>query len=227
MNWSDVTICTMVKNEEYFIGHILSPFIGRAHVTVYDTGSEDKTAEIAEKMGAEVHRKGNSTPIQLGEYRSEMNRNAVTKWTMLVDGDELYSKDMLDEIEKIDIPNAGRLGFTQMVSIDYKDGYVILDDFFSRLAFHPAKMEYKGEYPWETPVEYGDPAKYFYFDTVATSYHLHRLIRSPLDSRVYMRKDKQYLFGMQVATKEILGKAELPLSPLFPDAYANGVPHRE
>lgn len=219
MNLKDITACLLVKNESYFIGHILTPLISSlGSVLLFDTGSEDGTPEIAEKMGVKVVRKGESTAEQIGEYRTEMNAMVETPWTMVVDGDELYPTEMFRDIAAFDVLPNKIVGFTPMISVDYVDGeYQLIDDLFSRLALHPKGTRYAGEYPFESPVTFADPANFFYIKTMHRAYHLHRLKRSPLDHRVFLRKDKQFLYCLQEKNLPLIGLVELPLNPEFPD----------
>jgi hypothetical protein len=101
---------------------------------------------------------------------------------------------------------------------------VLLADKFSRLALHPRGTVYRGDYPFESPVAFADPANYFYVETQHTAYHLHRLIRSPMDNRVVLRKEKQFKFSMQDKDIPVIGPIVLPLNPNFPDPYGGGAP---
>lgn len=213
----------MVKNEANFIGHVVAPLMAKlGDVMVFDTGSEDETIEICRGLGATVICKGESIVEQIGAYRTEMNQIVKTGWSMICDGDELYSTEMLDEIAEYDIPDGKIMGFTTMISVDFVDGrYVLVDDLFNRLAFHPRGTVYRGDYPFESPVPFADPGNYFYVPTNHTAYHLHRLVRSPMDDRVQKRKEKQFLYSMQEANLPVIGPVILPLNPRFPDVYAN------
>lgn len=222
MNLKEVTACVLVKNEEYFIRHVLSPLIKTmGEVLVFDTGSTDRTVEFARSIGATVVEKGQSDEYQVGGYRNEMNRMAKNPWTMIVDGDELYSVETLLEIEKYDIPEGKQLGFTRMCSVDWKEphGYVLIADMFNRVAFHPRTATYKGVYPFESPHLFDEPNKFFYVPTEGFAFHLHRLNRSPKDDEVYLRKDKQFKYSMQDAQLPIVGPVVLPLDPNYPNPY--------
>lgn len=221
MNLRDVTACVLVKNEINYIGHILSPLVKKfGEVLVYDTGSTDGTIDVAKSMGANVVEKGGSSEYAIGSFRTEMNRVASCSWTMIVDGDELYPLEMIEEIEGLPIPEGKKLGFTRMCSVDWEDGsYVQKDDMFNRVAFHPKGSTYKGEYPFESPHLFENPANYFYLDTKLCAWHLHRLNRSPIDQEVYRRKEKQFQYSMQDKVIPSIGRIELPLDGRFPDPY--------
>lgn|SRR3990167_1544573 len=198
MNLNNITATVLVKNESYFIKSVLAPLKKYLfEVIVFDTGSEDDTAKIAEDMGCIVVRKGVSTPKQLCHYRTEMGGMTATDWVFICDGDELYTDWTFEKIAKTDMPDGKQLGFTLMVSVDYKDGeFWTLNDPFSRTAIYPRDTTFSGDYPFEIPSLFGDSSKYFYFD-VPTGYHLHRLVRSPYDEKVYLRNKKRFLFSMQ------------------------------
>lgn len=222
MNLSDITACVLTRNDSYFIRHILSPLVARlGAVNVIDTGSTDGTIELAESMGVPVIRKGPSTTEAVGKYRNELQEMSKTPWTMIVDSDELYPVEFFDDLERYKVAPNKIIGFTPMISVDFIDGhYVLMDDKFSRLALHPNTMRYEREYPFESPVGFRDPGNFFYVETDITSYHLHRLNRSPKDSEVPLRVDKQYLYSLQAVERAVIGPVDLPLDPRYPDPYA-------
>ena len=195
---SDITANVLVKNECYYIESVLTPLVKHLkEVIVYDTGSEDGTALIAEKMGCRVIRKNAQSPADVSNARQEMCSLTNTPWVMLVDGDELYEDITFEQLKGQEMPDGKKLGFVPMVSVDWKDGaYWLLNDNFSRTAIYPKETNWKGTYPFEVPHWFDIPACFHYFD-VASAYHLHRLDRSPLDAKVFMRKDKQFLFSLQ------------------------------
>jgi glycosyltransferase involved in cell wall biosynthesis len=222
MDLRDITACVLVKNEAHFIAHVVSPLLKKlGAVLVFDTGSEDGTPDICEGMGCKVVRKNPQSQDELGSYRTEMNAMAETPWTMIVDGDELNPVELLDDIAKHEVLPGKIVGFTPMISVDFVDGqYVMMDDKFSRLALHPRGTIYKGDYPFESPVTFADPGNFFYIQSPHMAYHLHRLNRSPLDDRVFMRKDKQFLYSLQEKVLPVIGPVALPLDPNYPDPYA-------
>ena len=198
MNLNELTAHVMVKNEVYYIESVLTPLVKHLkEVIIFDTGSEDGTPEIAEKMGCRVIRKSCKSPQEVGRARQEMCDRTDTYWCYQIDGDELIHEESLIQLSQQDMPDGKFLGFTPMVSVDWKDGsYWTLNDPFSRAAIFPSNTRWKGNYPFEVPNWFDIPACFHYFD-VTPGYHLHRLDRSPLDHKVFMRKDKQKLFSLQ------------------------------
>lgn len=51
-----IGVCIIAKNEEVLIGRCLQSVVGADQIVVCDTGSTDKTIEIAKQYGAEVHK---------------------------------------------------------------------------------------------------------------------------------------------------------------------------
>ena len=212
MNLEDITVHVLAKNESYYIRPVLAPLLKHfQRVIVFDTGSTDGTAEIAEESGAEVHRKGNMTPSGLGTLRTEMCKITKTHWVFLADSDELYNDEVFVLLEQQEMPTGKRLGFTEGQSLDVIDGkLVLMADRYNRAAIYPKETVYIGAYPFESPVQFGDPKTFHYFSPIGTFYHLHRLNRSPLDKEVYMRKRKQKLYSMQSVKIPIVGPISLP-----------------
>ena len=204
----DCAPIVMVKNEALYIRQILAPLVEVFGVAfVGDTGSQDGTAELAETVpGAVVTRYGEQNFRVLPQVRKrlcEQGEAQGLQWALMVDGDELYHPDALRAIRAYTMPAGKRAGFVSMRSIDRDEQGTFweLNDLFSRLAIHPITDRHGGEYPFESPESFGNPAWFEYLPTVGGlemyGIHLHRLDRSPLDDQVFMRKAKQFQFSLQ------------------------------
>jgi glycosyltransferase involved in cell wall biosynthesis/thioredoxin-like negative regulator of GroEL len=95
-----ISLCMIVKNEEHFLEQCLQSVADAVdEINIYDTGSTDRTIEIAERFGARVER---------GEWRNDFAwaRNqslkmATKRWIFQLDADEELvpeSKTALREI---------------------------------------------------------------------------------------------------------------------------------
>ena len=84
---ADVSLCMIVKNEERTIRACLEsvqPFV--REICLLDTGSSDRTVEIALECGAKVSEI--AWPDSFAAARTESMRTAVGKWIMWVDADD-------------------------------------------------------------------------------------------------------------------------------------------
>ena len=84
-NW--LSVCLIVKNEERFLGQCLTSVKGLAHqIVVVDTGSTDRTVEIAREHGAHVH------PFawcdDFSAARNAALEHATGDWVLMLDADE-------------------------------------------------------------------------------------------------------------------------------------------
>ena len=98
---SDISIIFITKNEEFHIGNAIDNVKDIAKdVFVVDSGSTDKTVEIAESKGAKVlfH-----TFEGFGKQWNWALDNCpiTTKWTMKMDPDERMSDGLKDEVCKV------------------------------------------------------------------------------------------------------------------------------
>ncbi|MSU41414.1 MAG: tetratricopeptide repeat protein [Pedosphaera sp.] len=82
-----LTICMIVKNEEAFLAQALASVKALAHqIIVVDTGSTDRTVEIASAAGAEVHRfEWNDN---FADARNFSLLFARGDWVLILDADE-------------------------------------------------------------------------------------------------------------------------------------------
>jgi glycosyltransferase involved in cell wall biosynthesis len=204
----DLAPVVLVKNEETWIARVLRPLVAQFGLAIVgDTGSTDRTRDEAGSVpGVELLELGPMSAPELGQARRTLGRRALElgrQWIMQVDGDELYHPAALAWIAERPMPAGKRLGYTAMLTIDLDEEtgeYWELDDLFSRAAVMEAGVAWAGDYPFEAPVSFGDPAGFFYWDTPAGlryhALHLHRLQRSPHDDAVLLRQQKQHQFSM-------------------------------
>jgi len=95
-----ITACMITKNEEAWIGDCiehLKPIVDE--FIVIDTGSTDRTIEIARKKGARVSK------IQWeNDFAKARNRSlekATQRWILIIDPDERIGKKDLEKIKKL------------------------------------------------------------------------------------------------------------------------------
>lgn len=90
---NEVSLCMIVKNEEEYLTACLESIKDIVdEIIIVDTGSEDKTVEIAQRFGAEVHyfRWNNN----FSEARNESLKYASKDWILIMDADdEFYIED--------------------------------------------------------------------------------------------------------------------------------------
>ena len=96
---TDITAIILTKNEEVNIRRCITsvkPYVDR--VVVVDSGSTDKTIEIAEELGAEIYR---HEPFN--HYAAQFNwaidnTQIATKWVYRIDADEVVTPELGEEI---------------------------------------------------------------------------------------------------------------------------------
>ena len=77
----------IVKNEEKYLARALDNLIGVVdEICIFDTGSTDKTLEIAEKYGAEIKTGGD--PLHKGQSRNQSIDMATSDYVIILDADE-------------------------------------------------------------------------------------------------------------------------------------------
>jgi glycosyltransferase involved in cell wall biosynthesis/Tfp pilus assembly protein PilF len=82
-----LSVCLIVKNEEQFLAQCLKSIHGLAEqVVVVDTGSTDRTVEIAKSFGAEVH--SFAWCDDFSAARNAALEHATGDWVLMLDADE-------------------------------------------------------------------------------------------------------------------------------------------
>ncbi len=100
---ADLTAIILVKNEEKNIEKCIRSIENVANrVLVVDSGSTDKTLEIAERLGAEVMVHELDPFIHAKQFRYAMeNGDIQTQWVMRIDADEELTKESAEEVNQL------------------------------------------------------------------------------------------------------------------------------
>ncbi|WHH58247.1 TPR domain-containing glycosyltransferase [Petroclostridium sp. X23] len=111
-----VSLCMIVKNEERYLEKCLKSVKGLVdEMIIVDTGSTDRTVEIAGKMDAIIkHYKWDNS---FSNARNFSLQHASKDWILLMDGDDEFNKEHYDK-------------FIRLVNTSVKDGH-----FFKTLSF--------------------------------------------------------------------------------------------
>ncbi|NRA44311.1 MAG: glycosyltransferase family 2 protein [Oligoflexales bacterium] len=103
----DLSAILITLNEEKRITQAIESLPIGSEVIVLDSGSTDKTVELAKKAGAQVSTRG------FDNYASQKNAAldlATRKWVLSIDADEVLSRELCNEIagliQSSQIPNA-------------------------------------------------------------------------------------------------------------------------
>jgi glycosyltransferase involved in cell wall biosynthesis len=105
-----LTVVILTYNEEVHIERVISNVSSWAKaVFVLDSGSQDKTCEIAEKLGAKVfYRKFDTYSKQRNHAIKELP--IETEWMLFLDADEYLFEDLKSEIASV-LPDTSCNGF--------------------------------------------------------------------------------------------------------------------
>jgi GT2 family glycosyltransferase/Tfp pilus assembly protein PilF len=95
-----LSVCLIVKNEERFLGRCLASVKGLAHqIVVVDTGSTDRTVEIAREHGAQVH--AFAWCDDFSAARNAALEHATGDWVLMVDADEELPAEQQAALRKL------------------------------------------------------------------------------------------------------------------------------
>jgi glycosyltransferase involved in cell wall biosynthesis len=92
---TDLTAIVLTYNEEVRIGHCLESLNGVRRRVVVDSGSTDRTAEIAVDRGCDIYKNPWPGFAQQRNWALE-NTGINTDWVLFVDADEVYPRQFFD-----------------------------------------------------------------------------------------------------------------------------------
>lgn len=118
-----ITLCMIARDEEQFLGECLQRARGAFdEFVLVDTGSKDRTVEIAESFGAKVlHRAWDddfSAPRNLGL------QSATGDWILVLDADEFIHEGGCERIRQL-VQNPAALGYHLRFTNNYGQGKTI------------------------------------------------------------------------------------------------------
>ena len=100
MIMNSLTLCMIVKNEEKLLEDCLRSVHNLVdQIVIVDTGSNDKTVEIAQKYNADIHYF--AWTGDFAEARNESIKHAKSDWILWLDADERLNADSLEELQNI------------------------------------------------------------------------------------------------------------------------------
>jgi glycosyltransferase involved in cell wall biosynthesis/tetratricopeptide (TPR) repeat protein len=103
-----LSVCLIVKNEERFLAPCLQSIQSIANeIIVVDTGSTDRTIEIAREFGAQVH-----SFVWCDDFSAARNaalQHATGDWVLMLDADEQLPPEQHDNLRR-DFKKSGILG---------------------------------------------------------------------------------------------------------------------
>ena len=97
LQWPKISLCMITKNEEALLGHCLQSVQGLVdEIVLVDTGSTDKTKEIASTFGAKVY-----DFVWCDDFSAARNaalQQAAGDWILVLDADEALDAESAEKI---------------------------------------------------------------------------------------------------------------------------------
>lgn len=141
-----LSVCIITKNQEKNIGRCLASFAGLDwELVVADTGSDDKTREIAAKYTDSVY----DFPWcdDFSAAKNYVISKAKNDWILMVDSDEfldVVTESELRRLEELVRRNAGGVGRVRMRNVFHRDGVQQENKEWLNRIFDRRKFRYQG-----------------------------------------------------------------------------------
>ncbi|MDD5558295.1 tetratricopeptide repeat protein [Candidatus Methylomirabilis sp.] len=141
---STLSLCMIVKNEEANLGRCLESVTGVAdEIIVVDTGSTDRTVEIARQHGAKIF--SHQWSDDFAAARNVSLRSATSDWILVLDADEALAKEdrgCLRALLRQDGPTAYLLNIVSPVN-DRRSSHAVINA-FPRLFRNRPEIRFEG-----------------------------------------------------------------------------------
>ncbi len=138
-----ISLCIITKNEEKYLEQCLNSIKDIVdEIIVVDTGSTDKTIEIAKKYKAKIFHF--NWIDDFSAARNESLKHAAKDWILVLDADEVVEKEDLSKIKNTIENPEDFVGF-QLEQRSY------LNNFFEGAVKNKSDFELAGNYPFYIP----------------------------------------------------------------------------
>lgn len=238
----DLTGHIMVRNEQFWVPYIVA---AAARVLdkliIIDCGSEDGTPDLIRHVQSYYPNKihfettGPLTEAQNGAIRQYMTDLTKTEWAAVMDGDEIYSAEALQNLLATNLGDHIRLSYSLMRVLAFVDGEFYTRERHNRqFLFRVPNTFWRGEFPFDRPnwADLPDPHFRYYHEDVA-GFDLALLPRSPLDAQTRHRHSNDGIRQTTPITgeapeflqliEEISAEIPLPSNPVLDQIYAKAV----
>ena len=198
-----LTPTILVMNDAWYLPYVLESLKGRFNrYVIYDAGSEDGTENIidwfanTESINAEffIRKLPFAVPPIQGCYRNSMLVEAETEWSFMIDGDELYTQEGLDNLAKHWTTAPFDLEEYLYGVVRRQEIGADLTTCYSEIRGHHRLYRrsayFTGSHPGEAPAFKQNSNNEIRLDDV-TCYHFHNALRSPLEGSVPKRLDRK------------------------------------
>jgi len=182
-----IAVYTIALNEEQFVKRWYESAKDADYLLIADTGSTDKTKEIASSLGIEVY------SISVAPWRFDDARNAAlaiipsdVDYCISLDMDEVLSENWREELEKIN-PNTTRPIHRLVTSFD-KDGNPGVE-------FDALRMHSRHGHRWKYPIH--ESVAFYGIEEVRENVNI-KILHYPDDNK----SRGQYLPLLQMAAQE-------------------------
>lgn len=141
MNEPTISVVVFGKNNENIIGKMLESVKSFANEILYmDTGSTDKTLEIAKKYTDKIYYE-NMINRKNSDCRNFLNKEAKSKWTLFMDTDEVATKNFASEVKLFlkqieTMPQIHHVYF-KLIDLVYDEKHMLSTPKFHPFLYHP------------------------------------------------------------------------------------------
>ena len=116
-----ISLCMIARNEEKYLEQCLNSVKDLAdEIIIVDTGSTDRTKEMARKFNAKIYEF--KWIDDFSAARNESLKHATKDWILVMDADEVIEKDDLEKIKDA-IENAGDIAGFSLEQRSYLSSY--------------------------------------------------------------------------------------------------------
>lgn len=124
---NSISLGMVVKNEELLLEQCLESIKSVVdEIVIVDTGSRDRTRDIAKKFGARIiHYKWDE---DFGKARNEYIKNATGSWILALDADERIAKKDLPKLKRL-VKDSKTLGYISPIR-SYSKRYDLLKNWY-------------------------------------------------------------------------------------------------
>ncbi|MDP8232443.1 MAG: glycosyltransferase family 2 protein, partial [Candidatus Zophobacter franzmannii] len=105
---SKLSVAIIVKNEEYNLPRMLESIKWADEIVILDTGSTDRTMQIAQEFGAKLYQ---SEWFGFGKCKQIAVDKCENEWILSLDADEVLTPELVEELKRLIASNKSLNGY--------------------------------------------------------------------------------------------------------------------
>jgi len=122
-----ISVCMLTLNEADRLQQSLPPLDAFSELIIFDSGSQDRTLELCQAVGATIH---TVAWEGFGTTRRKLFEQAQCSWVLWLDADEVITPELLDELRQLFAKGPDKAAYAINRMVHFEGKWIAHGDWF-------------------------------------------------------------------------------------------------